>query len=156
MEQSRTCSRNQQALQGQITTRLKRIEDYSLGNYQLLTTQFSQLLQVYSEVVELEQLLNRRIQGMATNLAARESKEPPSAPPHLTAREQAVLALFAKGFSYNEAAQILDCKLSTIQTHAKKIYKKLDVHSRAEAVHEASQWPLLEDDVSEYWAELNR
>jgi len=57
----------------------------------------------------------------------------------LTQREQQVLALFARGCSYNETAQLLDCQLATVQTHAKHIYKKLNVHSRAEAVFEARQ-----------------
>lgn len=55
----------------------------------------------------------------------------------LTDREKEVLAIFAKGCSYAEVANCLNCKLSTIQTHVKSIYKKMGVHSRAEAVHEA-------------------
>jgi len=63
---------------------------------------------------------------------------------HLTDREKDILGLFARGFSYAEAAQLLGCKVSNIQMYAKRIYKKLGVHSRAEAVHEALCLQLIE------------
>ena len=56
---------------------------------------------------------------------------------HMTDREREVLGLFAKGFSYAETARHLGIKVTTLQTYTKSIYKKLGVHSRAEAVHEA-------------------
>lgn len=61
----------------------------------------------------------------------------------LTPKERDVLNLFAKGLSYAESAKQLQCSLSTVQTHAKKIYRKLDVHSRSEAVHEAIQLHIV-------------
>jgi len=61
----------------------------------------------------------------------------------LSCKENEVLNMFAKGYSYCEAADLLDCKLTTIQTHAKRIYKKLKVHSRSEAVFEARQIGLV-------------
>jgi len=61
----------------------------------------------------------------------------------LSCKENEVLNMFAKGYSYSEAAELLDCKLTTIQTHAKRIYKKLKVHSRSEAVFEARQLGLV-------------
>jgi len=62
----------------------------------------------------------------------------------LSCKENDVLNMFAKGYSYSEAAELLDCKLTTIQTHAKRIYKKLKVHSRSEAVFEARQLGLVQ------------
>lgn len=61
----------------------------------------------------------------------------------LSKREQDVLFLLYKGLSYIEIAQALNCSISTVQTHIKRIYKKLDVHSRSEAVHEALLFHLL-------------
>jgi len=61
----------------------------------------------------------------------------------LSCKENEVLNMFAKGYSYNEVASLLDCKLATIQTHAKRIYKKLHVHSRSEAVYEARQLDII-------------
>lgn len=62
----------------------------------------------------------------------------------LSVREVEVLQMFAKGYSYCETAQALNCQLTTIQTHIKRIYKKLNVHSRSEAVFEASHLGLLQ------------
>lgn len=55
----------------------------------------------------------------------------------LSAKECEVLVLFAKGYAYAEVAGLLGCKLATVQTYAKRIYRKLNVHSRAEAIFEA-------------------
>ena len=57
----------------------------------------------------------------------------------LTTREVEVLEVFARGCSYKETADLLHCSLGTVQTHCKRIYRKLQVHSRSEAVFEASR-----------------
>jgi len=62
---------------------------------------------------------------------------------NLTGREQAVLEMFHKGCSYKETARVLGCGLATVQTHAKNIYRKLGVHSRSEAAHEALRLNLI-------------
>ncbi|MBL4774582.1 MAG: helix-turn-helix transcriptional regulator [Mariprofundus sp.] len=61
----------------------------------------------------------------------------------LSCKEHEVLNALARGYSYNESAKLLGCKLTTIQTHTKRIYKKLRVHSRSEAVYEARQLDLI-------------
>lgn len=61
----------------------------------------------------------------------------------LTARESEVLGLIAKGFNFNEIARLLDVSPHTINAHVKKIYQKLAVHSRGEAVYEARKMGLL-------------
>jgi DNA-binding NarL/FixJ family response regulator len=61
----------------------------------------------------------------------------------LTARESEVLALIAKGFSFGEIARLLEVSPHTINAHVKKIYQKLAVHSRGEAVYEAGKMGLL-------------
>jgi len=63
----------------------------------------------------------------------------------LSCKENEVLNMFAKGYSYCESAELLGCKLATIQTHTKRIYKKLKVHSRSEAVFEARQLGLVQN-----------
>ncbi len=62
----------------------------------------------------------------------------------LTVREREVLLLLAKGFSYAESSDFLGCKVSTLQTHVKRIYRKLQVNSKSEAVFEAQQLGILE------------
>ena len=61
----------------------------------------------------------------------------------LTNRELDVLTSFAKGLSYAEASQALDISKHTVAEHVKAIYRKLDVHSRNEAIFEATQLGLL-------------
>ena len=61
----------------------------------------------------------------------------------LSAREAEVLALVAKGFNFAEVARLLEVSPHTITAHVKKIYQKLAVHSRGEAVYEAIKMGLL-------------
>jgi DNA-binding NarL/FixJ family response regulator len=62
----------------------------------------------------------------------------------LTAREQEVLRLAAKGFSHTEIADILKLSANTVASYTKRIYEKLSVNSRAEAVYEAVRCGLLD------------
>jgi len=57
--------------------------------------------------------------------------------PALTRREREVLALLAKGATYEDAARILGISLGTVQSHVKSLYRKLEVSSKAEAAAEA-------------------
>ena len=50
----------------------------------------------------------------------------------LTDRETAVLALLADGASTSDIADEFVCAQSTVRAHTSNIYRKLDVHSRAE------------------------
>jgi DNA-binding NarL/FixJ family response regulator len=52
----------------------------------------------------------------------------------LTAREQEVLDYLAKGFLYKEIADAMSISYDTVHTHIRKIYEKLHVRSRTEAV----------------------
>lgn len=63
--------------------------------------------------------------------------------PHFSARESEILALIAKGFSFAEIAGLLQISSHTVTTYVKKIYQKLAVHSRGEAVYEASRMGLV-------------
>jgi DNA-binding NarL/FixJ family response regulator len=61
----------------------------------------------------------------------------------LSARETEVLGLITKGFNFAEIARLLQVSPHTITAHVKKIYQKLAVHSRGEAVYEATRMGLL-------------
>jgi len=61
----------------------------------------------------------------------------------LTPREAEVLGMVAKGFSFAEVARLLEMSPHTVTAHVKKIYQKLAVHSRGEAVYEATRMGLL-------------
>lgn len=61
----------------------------------------------------------------------------------LSERETEILRLVAKGISFETVGEVLGISQHTVVTHVKKIYRKLAVHSRGEAVYEAAQMGLL-------------
>jgi DNA-binding NarL/FixJ family response regulator len=79
--------------------------------------------------------------------------KPPSALPrggegdakltNLSAREQEVLELITKGFTADEIAQLMQISRYTVLTFVRRIYKKLNVRSKAEAIYEAHAQGLL-------------
>lgn len=64
----------------------------------------------------------------------------------LSPREQDVLALISRGYSYAEIARLHGLSVHTVQTHIKNLYGKLSVHSKSEAVFEATRMGLLWQD----------
>ncbi len=66
--------------------------------------------------------------------------------PALSDRECEVLRFIVKGFTYAEIASMIDISTHTVSTHIRKIYRKLSVHSRGEAVYEAWKMGLVEAD----------
>jgi DNA-binding NarL/FixJ family response regulator len=76
---------------------------------------------------------------MASNIARKvvQSFIPPPASPEeqsLTLRERQVLDLLAEGQLYKEIAESLQIGVTTVCTHIRKIYEKLHVQSRSQAV----------------------
>ena len=55
----------------------------------------------------------------------------------LTAREQQVLELITKGFNPEEIGTLLEVSHHTVRTFVRRIYAKLGVSSRGEAIYEA-------------------
>ncbi|RYZ10396.1 MAG: response regulator transcription factor [Comamonadaceae bacterium] len=84
----------------------------------------------------------RRVLARFRAVPDRPASEPPKASV-LTPRETELLRLTAKGLSFEEIGGLLDISPHTVVAHVKKIYRKLAVHSRGEAVYEASQMGLL-------------
>lgn len=64
-------------------------------------------------------------------------------PSPLTERETELLRLTAKGLSFDTIGELMGISSHTVVAHVKKIYRKLAVHSRTEAVYEAGQLGLL-------------
>lgn len=61
----------------------------------------------------------------------------------LSSRQVEILRLLAEGHSYKACASTLDIGLDTVRTHVRKIYERLHVHSRSEAVWKALQSGFL-------------
>ncbi|HWP64674.1 MAG TPA: response regulator transcription factor [Candidatus Limnocylindria bacterium] len=85
--------------------------------------------------------LLRRFRGSETAEAPRGD-----AVPRLSEREGEVLRLIVKGFTYAEIAELLGVSAHTVTSHVRGIYRKLEVHSRGEAVYEALQLGLVKVD----------
>lgn len=61
----------------------------------------------------------------------------------LSAREQEVLEYITKGFTSDEIAALISVSRHTVLTYVRRIYAKLEVNSKAEAIHEAHNQGLL-------------
>jgi DNA-binding NarL/FixJ family response regulator len=68
---------------------------------------------------------------------------PDAAGQALSPREHEVLSLIEKGLTYEEIAQLLGLTWHTVTGYLRRVYRKLEVNSRGEAVFEARQRGLL-------------
>jgi len=92
-------------------------------------------------------IARRILQRMRTGEAMATPGPAPLANPPATSllseRETEILRLTAKGLNFREVGEVLAISTHTVHTHVKRIYQKLAVHSRGEAVYEAGQLGLL-------------
>lgn len=65
--------------------------------------------------------------------------------PTLSTRELATLELISKGFDYDEIAGLQSISRQTVLTYVKRIFRKLQVRSKTEAVYEARLLGLVRD-----------
>src|SRR3954470_10300833 len=92
------------------------------------------------ELLAALQEVNRGGSPMASNIARRVVQSfqqmSTSAPDteKLSAREQEVLELLARGYLYKEIAEKLNISVATVNTYIRRVYEKLHVRSRAQAV----------------------
>ena len=61
----------------------------------------------------------------------------------LSPREREALELITKGFSYDEIADLMQVSRNTVMTFVRRIYQKLEVTSKTEAIFEARSHGLL-------------
>lgn len=84
--------------------------------------------------------VNRGGSPMASNIARRVVQSFQQTSPavknseELSAREQEVLSLLARGYLYKEIAESLNISVATVNTYIRRIYEKLHVRSRSQAV----------------------
>jgi len=76
---------------------------------------------------------------------AQPSAQASARPSALSAQERMVLSLSAKGYNYEEIAGLMKLSHHTVETYVKRIYRKLQVHSKTEAVYEARKLGLMRD-----------
>ena len=76
----------------------------------------------------------RRVVRAVRELRAADPAASSSDLAHISPREEEILALLAKGYRYKEIADALHLSVETVRTHLRRIYEKLHVTSRTEAV----------------------
>lgn len=75
--------------------------------------------------------------------ASEELWDDEQSPSLLSTRELEVLQLASRGLTYQETADALDVSINTVGTYTRRIYTKLAVTSRAQALFEARQLGLM-------------
>jgi DNA-binding NarL/FixJ family response regulator len=95
-----------------------------------------------------EPVLSPEIAKVLFNLAKEQSNNNIE-PRHfdLSPREKTCLCHLTKGHNYYEIAAELYISQSTVNTHLKSVYKKLEVHSAVEAIHIANTYKIC--DITE-------
>jgi DNA-binding NarL/FixJ family response regulator len=104
----------------------------SVDGYLLKTSSLEQILQAIRDVAAGQPAFSPEIAAKWTGFSARSSP-----PDLLSARELEVLNLAGKGFTNKAIAMQLKISNRTVQTHLTRVYHKLDVASRTEAVMRA-------------------
>ncbi len=61
----------------------------------------------------------------------------------LTPHEMRILKLLVDGYNYKTAASVLNVSVNTVSFHVRRIYEKLQVHSKSEAVAKALRTHLI-------------
>jgi len=73
----------------------------------------------------------------------RQFSPPASADYHLTPHETRLLRMLVEGHNYKTAAAELKLSVNTVAFHMKRVYEKLQVHSKSEAVAKALRSRLI-------------
>jgi DNA-binding NarL/FixJ family response regulator len=83
-----------------------------------------------------------RVQRLISRSAPASLPEPPDS--DLSPRELEILGLLAQGLSQKQIAGELYLSPKTVNSHVERIYEKLDVHSRTQAINVARRDRLIE------------
>ncbi len=89
------------------------------------------------DVVDGRAAVNSRVSRMILDVFRRIPKPPPEA--NLTERESEILCLLADGKIKKEVADVLGISYYTVDTHVKRIYKKLQVNNLSGAIARMTQ-----------------
>jgi DNA-binding NarL/FixJ family response regulator len=112
------------------------------SGYLLKKTPPARLLESLREAVQGGAPMSPEIARRVVELF-REIRPPDKSDEQLTAHELRLLKLLVQGYSYKAAAASLGVSINTVCFHIKKIYEKLQVHSKSEAVAKAIRHRLI-------------
>lgn len=102
------------------------------SGYLLKRTPPAQILEAIADVHRGGSPMNSHIARKVVESMRRTTR--PSEATVLSPREEEILGLLAKGYRYKEIADQLAISIDTVRTHIRRIYEKLHVTSRIEAV----------------------
>lgn len=102
--------------------------------YLLKLTQPTEIISALTDVTKGGSPMSAQIARKVVQSFHREPKQNKSGEPSLSPREEQILELLSKGYLYKEIASELLISPDTVHNHLRKIYEKLQVHSRTEAV----------------------
>lgn len=104
--------------------------------YLLKRTPPGRLLEALKDVAEGGSPMSPEVARRVLRLF-REVRPPEQAPHDLTPHEHRILKLLVEGHSYKTAAAEVGITVKTVSFHLQRIYEKLQVHSKSEAVAKA-------------------
>jgi DNA-binding NarL/FixJ family response regulator len=94
-----------------------------------------------------ERVIDPALEGSAVATLgrfARQAREGSQMEATLSPREMEILRLMGDGLTMRQIARRLDISARTVETHATKLYRKLDVSTRVQAVAKAASIGLIE------------
>jgi DNA-binding NarL/FixJ family response regulator len=106
--------------------------------YLLKSAKTSEVVSAIHRVCAGESVFSPSLAGMVLQEFRRMASRDP-AEPGLTPRENEVLILVAKGYTYREIAEKLFLSVKTVQNHVQNILAKLQMHKRYELMRYAIQ-----------------
>lgn len=130
-------------LKDETTARLLALMDELLAGGSPITPSVARRL-----LTRLHTPSNETAVGVPASRSAWCDTLPSALPFNWTEREDQVLSTVAKGYSIQEVADLLQLSANTVKTHVRRIYDKLAVSSRSEALHEARALGLLDRGAS--------
>lgn len=99
------------------------------------------------QIADGERLIDPELEQaavMALGTFARQTREGTEMASSLTPREQEILVMVSDGFTMQQVGTRLGISPRTVETHVAKLYRKLGVRTRVQAVSRAAQLGLIE------------
>jgi DNA-binding NarL/FixJ family response regulator len=112
------------------------------SGYMLKTSPVLKVKEAIEEVLEGGAPMSPQIASAMLGLVAKLAV-PRAADPLLSPRETEILQLMSQGLAMKEIGVRLGASYHTVDTHIRRVYDKLQVHSRAEAVAKGMKQGLL-------------
>ncbi|HEV8145501.1 MAG TPA: response regulator transcription factor [Bryobacteraceae bacterium] len=110
--------------------------------YLLKKTPFEKVLESLKELMAGGAPMSPEVARRVIELF-RQTRPPESAPHRLSPQEMRILKLLGEGHHYKTAAAELNISVNTLSFHMRRIYEKLQVHSKSEAVARALRAGLI-------------